>query len=212
MKRRYQVLAEMINERRYQVGVELGTHRGETFYHLLRRCPQLTLTTIDAFRVTPENPVVKHRWSHAYNERLSRHRAKGFPDRATVLKSDTVEAAADFENGSLDFVFVDADHSVMGCYRDIVAWYPKLKTSGAMLGHDFNWPSVDYVIRNLFGSVSRYDDHVWEGRKPNWSWSPDQEEAAAIDSETKLQYHRSVPKNRGPLRKRLRLMSKKYGI
>lgn len=36
----------------------------------------------------------------------------------------------------LDLVFIDGDHSLEGCYSDIVHWMPHLKKGGRMLGHD----------------------------------------------------------------------------
>ena len=42
-----------------------------------------------------------------------------------------------FNDDSLDFVFVDGDHSYEGCKADIEAWWPKLKKGGIMSGDDY---------------------------------------------------------------------------
>jgi len=50
---------------------------------------------------------------------------------------DTVEATEYCDDNSLDFVYVDADHSYEGCKRDMNAWWSKLKKGGVMVGHDY---------------------------------------------------------------------------
>ena len=47
------------------------------------------------------------------------------------------EAASLFENGSLDFVFLDADHSFESVWQDLSVWYPKVRIGGILAGHDF---------------------------------------------------------------------------
>jgi predicted O-methyltransferase YrrM len=47
------------------------------------------------------------------------------------------EAAKQFPDESIDFVFIDGDHSYEGCAKDIDLWYPKLKEGGLLSGHDY---------------------------------------------------------------------------
>ena len=59
------------------------------------------------------------------------------PGRYTVHRDFSVQAASDFEDNTLDFVYVDARHDYAGALEDMVAWWPKLKDGGLMAGHDF---------------------------------------------------------------------------
>src|SRR5208283_2599007 len=52
------------------------------------------------------------------------------------VRMDSVEASANFPNGKTDMLFIDGDHTQEGCYRDLLAWGPKLKPGGIFLGHD----------------------------------------------------------------------------
>jgi len=68
----------------------------------------------------------------------------------TPKQGKSVEIAATYEDESVDFVFIDAEHTYKYVNGDIQAWLPKLKKGGIMAGHDYNprasW-SVDGVIK-----------------------------------------------------------------
>jgi len=61
------------------------------------------------------------------------------------IRSDSVAAAQAFEDRCLDLIFIDGDHTFEGCYADLTAWYPKLKSGGIFLGHDC-YPDVRRAV------------------------------------------------------------------
>jgi hypothetical protein len=69
-------------------------------------------------------------------------------DLITPLRLDSLAAAETFENESIDFLFLDASHHYGDVKKDIVAWYPKIKTGGIFSGHDVDggWPGVNRAI------------------------------------------------------------------
>ncbi len=82
------------------------------------------------------------------------------------MKMWTHEAAMQIDDNSLDFVFIDADHSEGGVRRDIQGWLPKVKSTGWVLGHDINWPSVEGVVSELLPGYVSGPDNAW-GRPKN---------------------------------------------
>ena len=90
----------------------------------------------------------------------------GVRDAIQIIEGDTAKAAGIFFNNTVDFVFVDADHSEQGCRRDIEAWLPRLKSGGVMAGHDFNLVSVRMAVAaTLPGAIPR-GRNCWIWRKP----------------------------------------------
>lgn len=75
------------------------------------------------------------------------------------------KSASLYRDGSLDFVFIDADHSYESVYRDIVAWKPKVKIGGLLAGHDFSeyHPGVvKAVVELLPGYQTNGNGNSWK--------------------------------------------------
>ena len=77
----------------------------------------------------------------------------------TLIKKDSVSASKQFKNNSIDFLFIDGDHSYDGVVADLDAWWPKVR--GVMCGHDYKADqygvkkAVDekFEIKNPVGSI-----------------------------------------------------------
>lgn len=180
MPSRYVTIAKWANEFGWTHGAELGVSDGRTYLYLLEHCPQLNLIGVDVwdmpgitFGLTAS--AVKCRCIYC-SERKEARRGVTVQEqermvraasvrwgRSTLYKMRTIDAANKVEDGSLDFVFIDADHSMEGVRDDIMAWQRKLKPSGWMIGHDFNMPSVKrgVALRYHAEPVEQEDDHLW---------------------------------------------------
>jgi predicted O-methyltransferase YrrM len=168
-KRRFEVLADMVKKNGWTRGAEIGLFKGATFFHLLDHCPDLTLIGVDSW-ASSEQPHAKDinaglsTWhSPEEMEVLSDRvitKAQAY-QQATVYHCTSLEAAGKVEDGSLDFVFVDADHSTEGVLSDVRAWAPKVRQGGWIVGHDEQWPSVRRALQELFPKWTVHGDNVW---------------------------------------------------
>lgn len=61
----------------------------------------------------------------------------GVSDMVTPIRKPSVEASKQFEDESLDLVFIDASHEYKDVLDDINHWYPKVKKGGIIAGHDY---------------------------------------------------------------------------
>lgn len=69
------------------------------------------------------------------------------------LKGSSAEMAKHFEDGSVDLVYIDADHTYDGVVRDINIWMPKVKKGGYLAGHDYveGWGGVLPAVNDTIG-------------------------------------------------------------
>jgi predicted O-methyltransferase YrrM len=117
--------------------------KGATFLHLLKHCPDLVLIGVDCWADGLGHQDLN------LAERMVREGAKSYGRRAHIIKGWTVPVAASIADESLDFVFVDANHSYDSVREDLLAWMPKVKPGGWVMGHDINWPSVKQAADEL---------------------------------------------------------------
>jgi glycosyltransferase involved in cell wall biosynthesis len=60
-----------------------------------------------------------------------------FWERVRVFQERSELAAQFFSDGSLDWIYLDANHEYTHVLRDLAAWAPKVKAGGIVAGHDF---------------------------------------------------------------------------
>ena len=66
-----------------------------------------------------------------------------------IIRALSTEAVKQVEDDHFDFIYIDADHTTEGCYKDIVDWYPKVKKGGILCGHDY----IQHTVRTKRGHL-----------------------------------------------------------
>ena len=75
-----------------------------------------------------------------------------------AIRAQSLQAVKQFEDNSLDFVFIDASHEYEDVKDDIRTWYPKVKEGGIIAGHDYlnlDFPGVEKAVHEFFDSVKQ---------------------------------------------------------
>lgn len=129
-------LARWFAECGYRRGAEVGVWEGGYSEQLCRANPGLQLTCVDPWRAYQGYKEVKNdqgRLNAAYEKTLQRLA----PYDCTILRMTSLEAAATVPDGSLDFVYLDANHRVAFVLEDLAAWVPKVRSGGVCAGHDY---------------------------------------------------------------------------
>jgi predicted O-methyltransferase YrrM len=89
-------------------------------------------------------------------------------DYVKPIRSDSTEAAQQFADQSVDFVYVDAGHTYTAVARDIAAWWPKVRLGGVLAGDDWCTRSVRTAITDFFTPSGT--DIVIQPGCPNPEW------------------------------------------
>lgn len=149
--------------------VELGIHLGRSLSYILQSCRELDVKihAVDLWiDVAPDAIDEKvdwiggsHRWER-FNKNLERMGGKGY---VNVIRMDSVEAAEQFKDNSVDVVFIDTLHTYERTKKELKAWWPKLKKHGEMLGHDYskNDPGLVKAVDERFGKPDLVKGIMW---------------------------------------------------
>jgi hypothetical protein len=130
----------------HKVGVEVGVYKGHLSGRLLAANARLFLHMVDpwkestegdSYTTTDDHIARATQAEHDANMRAALESVKPFAGRYKVHRMTSEEASKLFDDASLDFVFIDGDHSYEGCSLDIRCWWPKLKPGGLLSGHDY---------------------------------------------------------------------------
>lgn len=78
-----------------------------------------------------------------------------FAERVQMIRDFSITAAMNFEDNSLDCIFLDGDQTYMGVLQDLTVWYPKLKKGGVLLGDDYWSKPVAKAVQHFFASKHR---------------------------------------------------------
>lgn len=133
-------------------GAEIGVERGIFTEQMLTAFPRLHLYAVDLWAVREprdrEGYLTYEDWPLEEIKADFDARARPFADRLTVLHMHSGEAADQVPDGSLDFVFIDAEHTFEGVSTDIIAWSSKVKAGGILAGHDYGdaYPGVAKAV------------------------------------------------------------------
>lgn len=108
------------------IGVELGVEYGTNANMLLQIAKPKHLTLIDV-------------WHNLdiYECALERFRGR---DDVTIRRKRGREVVGEFEDSSLDWIFIDANHSYDAVKEDLTQWFPKVKMGGWIIMHDYGMP------------------------------------------------------------------------
>ena len=149
-------LVKIINELGLKKGVEVGVAKGEFSEYLLKNSDLDVLYSIDAwssdleamraYRTSSLVASVDNYYIKAKN------RLSDFGKRSVMIKDISENAVKQFEDESLDFIYLDASHLFSGFALDLINWWKKLKWGGLFAGHDFRRKStyqVSYAVNGF---------------------------------------------------------------
>lgn len=128
-----------------KTALEVGTWRGDYAQVICDALQPETFYAVDPFELYEgytDKPDVNEFANQQSLDNLAARvaaRVKGMNGGrpSQLVRKQGKDAAALFEDNSLDFIYVDADHKYEAVKADIATWYPKLKPGGILCGHDY---------------------------------------------------------------------------
>ena len=171
MSDRWDVMIDVLKNRPHKRGAEIGVFKGLNAGHLLRGLPHLdTLYCNDRWDFYSGCPRTeeKHEPFQSVMDEFFKE-LKPFRHRIVILWMDSLEAAQQVEDDSLDWIFIDANHIYKYVVTNIEIWTPKVKDGGIISGHDYGYGEVKKgfgvrpAVNDCFGkeNINVGDDQTW---------------------------------------------------
>ena len=115
------------------IGAEIGVERGKNSKCILKELNIEKLYLIDLWENYDEIEIT---WSHLDNNYKHVQRIFENDVRVKIIKDFSENAVNHIEKDSLDFVYIDGNHSYEYVYKDIELYYIKVKKDKVIAGHD----------------------------------------------------------------------------
>ena len=155
--RAYRYFPSVIQRYSLKIGVEIGVAFGGHSEAILTNTHISRLYGVDPYqhRSNYDDPMnlPQEEFDKVYEFAINR--LSKFADRYRHLRMYSHDAVREID-GPIDFVYIDADHSYEGVYRDLCIWYEKVRSGGIIGGHDYghvNFPGVARAIDEFFGRL-----------------------------------------------------------
>lgn len=129
-------LARLFAELDFQAGAEIGVERALYSKVLCRENPQATVYGVDPWMAYPD-----------YRTHVPQGKLEGFVEATKermapytnyrIIRAFSMDAVRHFEDGQLDFVYIDGNHTLPFVINDIIEWSKKVRIGGIVSGHDY---------------------------------------------------------------------------
>ena len=174
---RWYALPEIFLALEFKRGAEIGVEKGKFSTRLCKKIPGLKLYSID--------PYARYK---GYGEHASQSKMDSFYVTAQertakydceIIRKFSMDVVKDFEDESLDFVYIDGNHDFQNVTNDIVEWEKKVRIGGIIAGHDYRKfkPHRAYKCHAYHVVIAYTYTHeikpwfVLEGdQSPSWLW------------------------------------------
>jgi len=115
-----------IGEHGFTKGAEIGVDRGRFSQYMFKMIPDLHLTCVDPWY-----------WRHRGESRYKSTKTRLDKFNSTILRKTGMDALADVPEESLDFVYIDGDHTFDYVMSDLIWWARKVRIGGIVALHDY---------------------------------------------------------------------------
>ncbi len=78
-----------------------------------------------------------------------------------LLCKSSKKASSEFPEEFFDFVYIDGDHAYESVNQDISLWTSKIKKTGILAGHDYDWPGVKQAVDEKFKNKFKLSGRNW---------------------------------------------------
>lgn len=140
--------------------VEIGSFRGRSTAFLAVEIANsgknIRLECIDPMKLLghyAESAVEKPEEFAGYSAPKFHERLASVKDHYKLHEMTSDEAVNLFEDGTIDFIMIDGDHSYEGVKKDLINFLPKMRSGGLVTGDDAFVPEIMQAVQEVAGHL-----------------------------------------------------------
>lgn len=164
----YGIASDVINKNNYKVALEVGIGYGTHAKNILKNTNVATLFLVDPMRqyendgfsddIMRQIPKIHGKnFDELYG--LIQNELSPWAARTVFIRKPSLEVT-EIPDGSVDFIFLDGDHSYTAVLADLKHWMPKLASGGMLMGDDYWMADVARAVHEYEASADRKADFI----------------------------------------------------
>jgi len=167
-------LIKLFSELEYKKGAEVGVAEGDFSEYICKTINDGHLYSIDSWgSELNEDPrgkliglnLAKSRYKEA-KEKLSKY-------NCSIIKDISMSAVLAITKESLDYVYIDGNHTFDFIMQDLIEWGKRVRSNGIISGHDyyhFRWSGVVEAVEIYTKMHKIYEWYITDERTPSFFW------------------------------------------
>jgi hypothetical protein len=158
--------------------VEIGVWRGDYSLQIINSLQPKQFYGVDPYKLYPgmvSAPGPEYSNQNNLDILAEQVKNKLANHNAVLHRMTSVESAELFKDNTVDFIYIDGDHTYEGVTQDLYAWWPKIKKGGVFSGDDYTTGTTGKgfafgVIQAVeeFAKKHKYEYSVTTGSNPSW--------------------------------------------
>ena len=144
--------------------IEVGSFIGSSTFQFAQMFPHATIFAVDMWQndFDPNDPICQFDFKVA--EKMF-DTAVEKCHNVVKIKMNSKEFSEILAFSSMDFIYIDANHSYEGCMDDVMSYLPRVRQNGIIAGHDYiddDYTEVTKVVKEVFEEPDKtFVDTSW---------------------------------------------------
>jgi predicted O-methyltransferase YrrM len=132
-----------------EVGVWKGMSACYMAVEIINSGKNIRFDCVDTWEyIDTSNEINQHQFNELFN--VFSKNIEPVKNNINIVKSISWDGALNYDDNSLDFVFIDAGHDYESVKKDLNAWFSKVKKGGIIAGHDYHYDCGVFPAVNEF--------------------------------------------------------------